>query len=180
MKHINIAWMIRTILITIILSTVFTLLSVTALSETGYVLAVLLLFGLMVFGIVFDMVGVAVTAARQEPFHAMAARREKAAKQAISLIKNADRVASFCNDVIGDIAGIVSGAGSAAIAARLVLDFGLPALPLSLLISAFVVGFTIAGKMIGKSLAIHNSTEIVMIAARVVYRVRFLFGRKSG
>ena len=179
MKHINIPWMIRTIVITIVLSTIFTLLSVTALSEAGYLVAVLLLFGLMIFGIVFDMVGVAVTAARPEPFHAMAARREKAAKQAISLVKQADRVASFCNDVVGDIAGIVSGAGAAAIAARLVADFGIAALPVSLIISGFVVGFTIGGKIIGKSLAIHNSTEIVMMAARVICRIPWKFGSKT-
>ena len=177
MKKENIRWIIRIVLISVMLSTVFTLISATALTETGYILALIVLLALIFLGIIFDMVGVAVTAARQEPFHAMAARREQAAKQAIALVKNADRVASFCNDVVGDIAGIVSGAGAAAIAARLVLDFGFSALGISLIISAVVVGVTIGGKAIGKTLAMQNSTEIVLLTARMIYRVRWIFGR---
>ena len=177
MKKENIRWIIRIVGISVILSTMFTLISAAALTETGYILALIVLLALIFLGIVFDMVGVAVTAARQEPFHAMAARREQAAKQAIALVKNADRVASFCNDVVGDIAGIVSGAGAAAIAVRLVLDFGFSALGVSLIISAVVVGVTIGGKAIGKTLAIQNSTEIVLLTARMIYRVRWIFGR---
>ena len=43
-------------------------------------------------GIVFDMIGVAVTAADPRPFHSMAAHKEKGAKEALVLLRNARQV----------------------------------------------------------------------------------------
>ena len=42
-------------------------------------------------------------------YHAMSSKKIKGAKKAVSFKKNADKVSSFCNDVIGDICGIISG-----------------------------------------------------------------------
>ena len=63
---------------------------------------------------IFDIIGVAVTAAREEPFHAMAVDRVSGAQQAIRLVRHADKVATFTNDMIGDVAGTLSGAVAAA------------------------------------------------------------------
>jgi hypothetical protein len=74
-----------------------------------------LLFFIILVGIVFDIVGIAATAAQEAPFHARASRRLLGAKKSIWIVRNADKVASFCNDVVGDICGTVSGAVGASI-----------------------------------------------------------------
>ena len=51
----------------------------------------------------------------------MASKKVPGAKQAIWLVKNADAVANFCNDVVGDVAGAVTGAAGATVALRLFL-----------------------------------------------------------
>ena len=112
---------------------------------------ILVLF--IVLGIVFDIIGVAVTAADPKPFHSMAAHREKGgAKEALSLLRNADRVSSVCNDVVGDICGIVSGATGAVIVARLQSGLNFQSVWISVGVTALVSGLTIGGKAIGKPL----------------------------
>ena len=64
---------------------------------------------IVLIGIFFDILGIASTAADENPFHAMAAKKVYGAKLFYQIVRNADRFASFCNDVIGDISGIISG-----------------------------------------------------------------------
>lgn len=60
--------------------------------------------------ILFDMIGTAVQSAEEKPFHSLAARKVKGARESISVIRHAPQLANLCCDVIGDIAGIISGA----------------------------------------------------------------------
>ncbi|WDC83794.1 hypothetical protein PL321_14940 [Caloramator sp. mosi_1] len=78
------------------------------------------LISIIFVGIIFDIIGVAVTAAEEAPFHSLASRKVKGAKTAVKLIRNADKVSNFCNDVIGDICGVVSGAAGAIIISKLI------------------------------------------------------------
>src|SRR5699024_11313379 len=79
----------------------------------------IIVFFIVLIGIVFDMLGIASTAAKEAPLHAMAAEKVKGAKEAVNIYKNADKFASFCNDVIGDISGIISGSALTIV----ILDF---------------------------------------------------------
>ena len=180
MKKSDIRWAIRVVVSSIVLATVFTLLSTAALSEAGYILSFAILFLLIVLGILFDMIGVAVTAADETPFHSMAARRGRGAREAIRMIKNADRVSNICNDVVGDITGIISGTTMAVLAVRMVGDFGFPSLAVNLVISGFVVGLTIGGKALGKGAAIRSSTRIVHFTALILYRINWLITKITG
>ena len=118
------------------------------------------------------MLDFSVTVADERPFHSMAAHREKSASCALRLIRNAEKVSSVCNDVVGDISGIVSGSTAAVIVTRLCASFDLDSVLMSLVISALVSGLTIGGKAIGKKIAINNSTQVVHTVSRVIYMVR--------
>ena len=96
-------WVIQIFLASVALSAVLSFASGVALVDAGYAVAVLVLVLFVLLGIVFDVIGVAVTAADMKPFHSMAAHREKGAREALFLLKNAEKVSSFCNDVVGDI-----------------------------------------------------------------------------
>ena len=138
-----------------------------AVSLSSVALAVLAAF--IALGIVFDMVGVAVTAADPRPFHSMAAHKEKGGKEAIRLLKNANQVSSFCNDVVGDICGIVSGSTAAVIVTQLQRDLSTHSVLLSIGITALISGITIGGKALGKTVAINDCTNVVYRVARVMH-----------
>ena len=92
------------------------------------------------------------------------------AREALHLIRNANRVSSFCNDVIGDICGVISGSASAAIAVRIIAaGVGGTQMIVDLLMSALVAALTVGGKAFGKTFAIGQSTKIVQMTARILH-----------
>ena len=150
------------------MSVVFTLISAEILGNAGYVISFVTLLFFIALGVVFDIIGVAVTAAVPAPFHSMASHRQRGARESIRLLNSAEKVASICNDVVGDISGIVSGTTAAAVTARLMGDLSVRNILLQLIISGIVAALTIGGKAAGKSLAINRSTEIVLAVGKVL------------
>jgi TM2 domain-containing membrane protein YozV len=107
-------------LLTFVLSLIFSCLSEFFLGRvTALILALLLLFVIILIGVLFDMVGFAAAAAEIGHLNARAANKLLGARQAVNLVKNADQVAIFCNDVMGDICATVSGAIGVTIVFRL-------------------------------------------------------------
>jgi len=153
----------------VVLSAVLSLASEAMLEGAGLAAALLMLGLFIGLGIVFDIVGVAVTAADPRPFHAMAAHKEKGAKEALLLLRNAGRVSSVCNDVVGDICGIVSGATAAVIVAQIQRALNLRTVLISVAVTALVSGLTIGGKALGKTAAIKKSTQVVYWAGRFLH-----------
>lgn len=162
-------WILRIFFIALALSATLSLLSETTLVGAGTAAAVLILAVFIALGIVFDILGVAVTAADERPFHSMAAHKEKGAVEALRLLRNANRVSSFCNDVVGDICGIVSGTTAAVIVTRLEAALDTRTVFLSVGITALISGLTIGGKALGKTIAINQSTRVVYWAGRVLH-----------
>lgn len=161
-KRKTIRWVVTISVITFFVSAVISLLSEEFLAQSGIVAAFCILFAIVLIGILFDIIGVAVTSADERPFHSMAARKVPGAQEAIRLLRNAERVGSICNDVVGDICGVISGSASAVIASKVIshFTFSWPRV-VTLLLSATVAAATVGGKAIGKAYAINSCTEIV-------------------
>ncbi len=177
-KSGGVRWIVRVFFLSVCLSAVFSLLSNQVLEGANLVISAFVLLFFILLGIFFDIIGVAVTAADDRPFHSMAAHREPGAREALRLLRNAGRVSSFCNDVVGDICGIVSGSTVAVIVVE--LQMLLPPFPgramiLSLAVTALTSGLTIGGKAIGKALAIENSTQVLYFVGRFLH----LFAKKK-
>lgn len=147
------------------------------LSGGGLILSFAVLLVIILIGILFDIIGVSVTAAEEKPFHSMAAKKVPEAREALKMLRRAERVSSFCNDVVGDICGVISGSAAAVIAAKAITGMS-PVLGsvVQLLLSAVVAGLTVGGKAFGKSIAMNNSTAIIHAAAKVMYLVKSLPG----
>ncbi len=178
----TIRWVVTIFLVTILISGVITLVSNVVMETSTMLVAFVILLIIVLVGIMFDIVGVAVTSADEKPFHSMAARKVPGAQEAIRLLRNAGRVSSICNDVIGDICGVVSGTAAAAIAAQLVqhFEFSVPRVA-GLLMSSLVAGLTVGGKAIGKTYAIRSCTKIVQRTAKGIWFMRnipYLFRKK--
>ena len=174
-RNKTIRWVVTIFLVTLLVSAVISLISEELLDGSGIFAAFLILFTIVFVGIVFDIVGVAVTSADERPFHSMAARKVPGAQEAIRLLRNAERVSSICNDVVGDICGVVSGAASAVIATQLIQNFSFSwPRAAGLLMSALVAGVTVGGKAVGKTLAIGSATQIVPLVGRLIHWFRTL------
>ena len=168
-------WILFIFVITMVISAAMSFISSRLLGNAGMAVSFLILICIVAIGIVFDIIGVAVTACPEAPFHAMASRKVAEAPDALKLLRNANRVSSFCNDVIGDICGVISGAAAAVIAARvLILSKSKSEIFITLLLSAVVSGVTVGGKACGKSLARNSSTAVVRTAAKVLCFFRTL------
>ncbi|WP_186578080.1 hypothetical protein [Aquibacillus kalidii] len=159
--------------ITFVLAAIFSVISSSVLSGVMWVIGLIIVLLIVLIGVLFDMLGTASAAAEEPPFHAMAAERVPGAKQAITIVRNAERVASFCNDVIGDISGIISGTASTFVVLQLANSLGYAEgstlqLTINVLLTSVVAALTVGGKAIGKFFAIHSSTSIVFFAGKVV------------
>jgi len=172
MKKTNLKWLIKITVISLVASVVFTLASTEILGRAGYIMSFAILAAFIIIGIVFDVIGVAMTAASEAPFNSMATRRQRGAAESLRMVKNANRVTCYCNDVIGDVTGIVSGTTAALIAARLMDGLNTENLLFPVGISAVVTGLTVGGKAIGKTLAFNKSTEIVLSVGKVLNMLR--------
>ena len=163
-------WVITIFFATIAISASISLVSDLVMGSSPMLVAALVLLMIVFIGIIFDIVGMAVATADEKPFHAMAARKVKGAKECIMLLRNAERVSSICNDVVGDICGVVSGTASAAISAQILSNFELSfASVVPLALSSLTAALTVGGKAIGKGIAVSACTEIVYHAGQVIY-----------
>lgn len=164
-----VSWVIFVFLLSFVLSLLMSWSSSTALSTVGITLATLTVLILVTIGILFDILGVAVTSADKPPLVAMTTRRVPGARQALWMVQNADRMASICNDVVGDICGIVSGATGAVIVARLQKGLNLESVLISVGVTALISGLTIGGKALSKTFAMKQSTRVVYWAGRFLH-----------
>ena len=165
-------WVITIFFATIAISAAISMVSDMVMGSSSMLVAIIVLLLIVLVGIVFDIIGMAVATADEKPFHAMAARKVKGAKQCIMLLRNAERVSSICNDVVGDICGVVSGSASAVIASQILSNFQLSfASIVPLALSSLVAALTVGGKAIGKGFAVSACTDIVYHAGQVIYFV---------
>ena len=176
----TIRWVVTVFLVTLAVSGMISLISDEVMASSGLLAAFAILLGIVFLGIIFDIIGMAVATASEKPFHSMAARKVPGAQEAIRLLRNAERVSSICNDVVGDICGVVSGSASATIAALILthVDAVWPR-AVSLSMSALVAGLTVGGKAIGKTIAVNSCTQIVHLVGRVLNTLNRLGKKKS-
>ncbi|HLR20434.1 MAG TPA: hypothetical protein VK087_00375 [Tissierellaceae bacterium] len=162
----NIKWVLTITIWTFILAIIFSILSENLVKNLNLLFAFFTLNIIIIIGIIFDIIGIAITRAEEKPFHSMASKRIKEARIAIYLIRNAGPVSNFCNDVVGDISGIISGAIGANLIYKLIRIYNFKnSTLLSILITASTAALTVGGKALGKSIAlIHYETIIIKLS----------------
>lgn len=160
-KYIEWGWIFKIILVSFLISFSFSFVSEITIPNVNIVFGVILVIVFIFIGVIFDIIGVAVTAADEKIFNSMSSRKVRGAKLAVKFKKNADKVSSFCNDVIGDVCGIISGSAGAIIAIGLAGILNYNTFIVSLTVTAVIASLTIGGKAIGKSIAINKSNIIL-------------------
>ena len=173
------SWPVKIFVLTFFLTLFFSVSSELVLSTTGIILSVLIIIVFFVIAVLSDMLGVAITCCNSNSFQAMASKKIKGSKEALFLLRNTDKFASLCNDVVGDFCGILSGAAGATISVKIILSLSLSSVYLEILIasliSSVVAALTVFGNALGKKIAIERCEKIVLFAGKFLS----LFKRKS-
>lgn len=167
-ETVDIKWIVTIVALSFVISFTLSFVSQMTIPNLSLWLGVIITLLFIFLGILFDIIGVSVTTADEAVFHSMNSRKVKGASVAVKFKKNAEKVSSFCCDVIGDICGIVSGAAGTTITAILVEKFNYNLLFTGLMIAAVIASLTIGGKAIGKSFAINKSNIILYEFAKFI------------
>ncbi len=167
-EHANVKWIIEIVIMAFAISFALSFVSQTTIPKLSTWIGVVITLIFIGLGIIFDIVGVAVNSADEKVFHSMNARKVKGSKVAVIFKKNADKVSSFCNDVIGDICGIISGAAGTTIAVNIAKALNVELLFVNLTVAAIIAALTIGGKAMGKSFAMNKSDIILYEFAKIV------------
>ena len=168
-KKSNTSWIVLAFSLSFVITCALSAMSDKVVNLLPVAVAAVVLLFIVFLGIIFDIIGLAVATADISPFNSMAARRLKTGQEAVWLINNAEKVSSFCNDIVGDIAGVVSGATGAGIAVKLFVSVDPDiAFLLTLALTSLISAVTVGGKAIGKSVAIKYNTSIVLASAKVL------------
>lgn len=162
-------WIIKAFLMTFFIALIFSTISNIVVDNCNEKVLILVSILFIFIGIFFDIIGTAVLTANESSFHAKCSKKIKGSKQGVYLIKNSSTIASICNDVIGDICGIVSGSLGAMISIYLSSITNINVIYVSLFISSLISSLTVGGKAIGKRYATKNSDQIIFIVAKVLY-----------
>ena len=167
-EKVDVKWIIIIVLVSFVISFVLSFIANMIIPNLSLVFGIITTLIFVFVGILFDIIGVSVTTADEAVFHSMNSRRVKGAKIAVRFKKSADKVSSFCCDVIGDICGVISGAAGITIVSILVSKYNFNLLLTGLIVTAVISSITIGGKAIGKSFAINKSDIILYEFAKFV------------
>ncbi|TDL34632.1 hypothetical protein E2R51_02625 [Jeotgalibacillus sp. S-D1] len=164
--HKSLKWSAGIAVITAVLAAIFSLASTSVLNQVNWTTGLIVVLVIVIIGVFFDMLGIAATAADEKPYHSMASNKVYGARHSIRIVRNADRFASFCNDVIGDIAGIISGTAAAIVILQLAREYQLSSGSLmensiNIGLTSLIAALTVGGKAMGKAIAIRFSKEII-------------------
>ena len=161
-------WILKISFLAFTISIVFSTISEVAIPSVNLFSGILITLIFLLLGIIFDMIGISVTASDEAKFNSMASQKIRGAKMAVRMKKNAEKVSSFCNDVVGDICGIISGATGAVISLKIISITGVNSLFITVLVMGIISTLTIGGKALVKGYAIKNSNNILFNFSKVL------------
>lgn len=166
-------WVLIVFVLTFILSIIFSTISnvLSVQFNTGVLSIVILSIVLVIvisIGIMFDLIGTAAISGKEATFHALNSKKIKGAKQGIYMIKNSDQISSVCNDIVGDVCGIISGSIGAILAIMITEFSGWPNTVISIILAAIISSLTVGGKAIFKIVAINNADNIILTVSKVL------------
>jgi hypothetical protein len=167
-------WPIKALFLTFFLALAFSLISEVIIQSVSHAVSIaLLLLGLIVFAIFFDIIALAVATCDPAPFNSLASRKVRGAKQSLALLKRAPMVTSILSDIIGDICGIVSGAAGVGLVVKLSIESDSFSFWPAILVSSIIAAVTVSGKAFSKYLSLKYSHKIVAATGKFIAVITF-------
>ncbi len=166
-------WAFKVFVLSISLSIIFSLFSQSLLPSLSPFFSIFVIVFFVFVSVIFDMVAVAFTSINKEQLEKY--KNENGYVMAVKLCERADKVASFGGDVVGDICGILSGAGGVSLVVNMNIQDANLNLLVTCLVSSLIAGITIFCKAIMKTYALQNCEQIAIITG--VYLEASFFNR---
>jgi hypothetical protein len=168
-------WILTVTALSFIISVLMAYVSSEALANVNNLWAFVILLVFISIGILFDIIGIAAASGDEKQFHSMAARKVSGSREVIWMLHNAEKVTSICNDVIGDIAGIISGATGTIIIASIIQNFNdMWSTIIQLVITGCIAALTIGGKAAGKGFGMRYSNKILFAVGKIIHILPFV------
>lgn len=167
-KNKELNWILIITVSAFFISMIFNLGAQSILEKVNIIVGIIIILLFILIGVIFDIIGVAVQSSDTVPFHSMASKKIKNAKTAKKMLENSEKVSSFCNDVIGDICGIISGSATTLVSLSIAVNMNVDPTIVTLLVTSFVAALTIGGKAIGKGIAVNKSEYIITKVTKVM------------
>ena len=161
-------WIIKVFLFTFFITLIVSGSANYISSHSNMIVLIIITILIIILGILFDMIGTSILTVNEANFHSMASNRVKGSKKSIKLIKNKSNIANFCNDVIGDICGIISGSMGAIISLNISNWLKLDSTISALIIASIISSITVVGKAIGKKYATRSSDKIILFVGKAL------------
>ena len=158
-------WTLKVFFLTFILAMIFSLIA-NYLGNFNNIILTICIISIIIIGIMFDIIGTSVLSCDTKVLHSKASQKLKGAKEAIKLAKNASSVSSFCNDVVGDVCGIVSGSLITILTVNLFTNNNLSLW--NVVLSASLSALTVGGKALGKNIGVKKCNDIIYIVGRIL------------
>lgn len=166
-------WAFKVFILSISLSIIFSLVSQSLLPSLSPFFSIFVIVFFVFVSVIFDMVAVAFTSINKEQLDKF--KNENGYVIAVKLCERADKVASFGGDVVGDICGILSGAGGVSLVVNMNIQDTNLNLVVTCLVSSLIAGITIFCKAIMKTYALQNCEQIAIMTG--VYLEASFFNR---
>ena len=154
-------WAFKVFILSISLSIIFSLVSQSLLPSLSPFFSIFVIVFFVFVSVIFDMVAVAFTSINKEQLDKF--KNENGYIMAVKLCERADKVASFGGDVVGDICGILSGAGGVSLVVNMNIQDANLNLLVTCLVSSLIAGITIFCKAIMKTYALQNCEQIAIV-----------------
>ena len=154
-------WAFKVFILSISLSIIFSLVSQSLLPSLSPFFSIFVIVFFVFVSVIFDMVAVAFTSINKEQLDKF--KNENGYVMAVKLCERADKVASFGGDVVGDICGILSGAGGVSLVVNMNIQDANLNLLVTCLVSSLIAGITIFCKAIMKTYALQNCELIASV-----------------
>jgi len=122
-----------------------------------------LFFLVVVLGIACDGIGIAAARAKEEALLSMASRKVTGAREAVWFVRNAPRVSSVFNDLMGDVSATLAGA----LAVAMVLRAKGPDLYLTSAAVAVASFLSVGGKALFKPFALKYAETIILLLGKL-------------
>jgi len=166
--NMNLQWITIVFFTTFILSMTFSYVSTVVMENIHLGIAIFMLIVIILIGVLFDMIAVAIAAVDIEALRAKASMKQKGAKTAIKLAMNADRVSSVCADIVGDVFGILTGSVGVLIALQIANTYDFSLALVSLVVGGVIASLTVTGKALEKQIALKNANEIIYFVGKIL------------
>ncbi len=99
----------------------------------------------------------------------MAAKKIGEGNVAIRIIRNAGPISNFCNDVVGDISGIISGGIGITLTFRIMQNYNVKDTTIiSICMTAIIASLTVGGKALGKFIVLLHYEKITYGLAKFI------------